>query len=62
MKTPDSQVHLTDAVIKQIPYQSLAIYALYLVGIDIEKKVSKPTLSRHRAILRAYGIELKKPV
>ena len=53
-------LQLTDDLIERIPYQTLAIYALFLVGVDLQKKISAPTLGRHRAILRAYGIDLKK--
>jgi len=53
-------VELTDKRIAEMPLATLSILALAKCGVDIKKKVSQPTYSRHKAILHAYGIDITK--
>lgn len=50
--------NLSQEKIDQMPLNSLGILALLERGINIRKKMSGTTYSKHRALLKAYGFDI----
>lgn len=53
---------LTEKAIREIPTNTLALWAIVNSGINPHLKYSPNTYFKHRSILRAYGIDIEPEV
>lgn len=56
------KMELTALKIKRLPLETLGIYCMHQMGIDVRKKVSRGTYYKHKNILAQHGYDLRKPV
>ena len=57
-KEQEKMFKITKHNIENMPLNSLGILALTERGIDIRKKMSGTTYTKHRALLKAYGFDI----
>ena len=55
-------MELTDNKMKEIPLQSLGMLAMIELGFPVRELMSPTTYSKHRAILKAHGLDVHKKV
>lgn len=53
-----NNMELTERKIKKIPFNSLGVLAMHIIGIDVKSKMANNTYYSHKRILKAHGFEI----